>query len=116
MSASAELYITIDTDVVGLRPKIEQVVEEAATELGYETMDTERYSISRMISGFIIEAKSYSVSYKVFEEAWAEKLVRDINAIDKTSEVEVYVYNLDREADVLVSTRYLGLKKEEVEA
>lgn len=109
MSASAELYITIDTDGMDSRPKIEAKVEEAVRELGYDPMDTARYSVGRYISGIIIEAKGYSVSYDVFKEDWAEKLVRDIYAIDDTSDVEVYVYNLEREADVMVSSRYLGL-------
>lgn len=109
MSASAELYITIDTDGIDSRPKIEAKVEEAVRELGYDPMDTARYSVGRYISGIIVEAKGYSVSYDVFKEDWAEKLIRDIYAIDDTSDVEVYVYNLDREADVQVSSRYLGL-------
>lgn len=109
MSASAELYITIDTDGMDSRPKIEEKVEEAVRELGYDPMDTARYSVGRYLSGIIVEAKGYSVSYDVFQEDWAEKLVRDIYAIDDTSDVEVYVYNLEREADVMVSSRYLGL-------
>ena len=112
VSASAELYITIDTDGVDSRPKIEAKVEEAVRELGFDPMDTVRYSIGRYISGIIIEAKGYGVSYDVFLESWAEKLVRDIYAIDDTSDVEVYVYNLDRTADVEVSSRYLGLGME----
>ena len=113
MSASAELYITIDTYLID-RDKIEAKVAEAVRELGYDPMDTTRYSIGRYQSGIIIEAKSHSVSYDVFQESWAEKLVRDIYAIDDTSDVEVYVYNLEREADVQVSSRYLGLDKKEV--
>lgn len=109
MSAAAELYITIDTDGIDSRPKIEAKVEEAVSFLGYDPMDTDKYSIGRYKSGIIIEAKGYSVSYDVFREDWAEKLVRDIYAIDDTSDVEVYVYNLEREADVMVSSRYLGL-------
>jgi len=112
VSASAELYITIDTDGIDSRPKIEEKVEEAVRELGYDPMDTDRYSVGRYKSGIIIEAKSYSASYDVFQEDWAEKLVRDIYAIDDTSDVEVYVYNLDRTADVEISTRYLGLGRE----
>ena len=112
MSASAELYITIDTKGVDSRSKIEEKVEEAVRELGYDPMDTLRYSVGRYQSGSIIEAKSHSVSYDVFQEAWAEKLVRDIYAIDNTSDVEIYVYNLEREADVQVSSRYLGLDNE----
>jgi hypothetical protein len=112
MSASAELYITIDTDGMDSRPAIEAKVEDAVSFLGYDPMDTAKYSIGRYQSGIIIEAKGYSVSYDVFQESWAEKLVRDIYAIDDTSDVEVYVYNLDREADVQVSSRYLGLDKE----
>ena len=114
MSASAELYITIDTDLID-RDEIESKVAEAVRELGYDPMDTLRYSIGRYQSGIIIEAKSHSVSYDVFQEAWAEKLVRDIYAIDDTSDVEVYVYNLEREADVQVSSRYLGINKKGVE-
>jgi hypothetical protein len=114
MSASAELYIAIDTKGVDSRPKIEAKVEEAVRELGYDPMDTERYSVSRYAGGLIIEAKGYSVDYAVFQEDWAKKLVRDIDAIDNTSDVELCVYNLDREADVQVSTRYLGLNKKEV--
>jgi len=112
MSASAELYITIDTDGIDSRRKIEAKVEESIKELGFDPTDTERYRVGRYRSGIIIEAKSYSASYDVFQEDWAEKLVRDIYAIDRTSDVEVYVYNLDRTADVEISTRYLGLGKE----
>ena len=113
MSASAELYITIDTEGVDSRSKIEEKVEEAVRELGYDPMDTAKYSVGRYSSGIIIEAKGYSVAYEVFREDWAEKLVRDIYAIDDTSDVEVYVYNLEREADVQVSSRYLGRGKKE---
>jgi hypothetical protein len=114
MSAAAELYITIDMDGMDSRPAIEAKVEEAVSLLGYDPMDTGKYQVGRYLSGIIIEAKGYSVAYDVFQEEWAEKLVRDIYAIDETSDVEVYVYNLEREADVQVSSQYLNLHKKEV--
>lgn len=114
MSASAELYITIDNDATDSRPKIEEKVEEAIQKLGYDTTDTTKYSVGRFLSGIIIEAKGYSVSYDVFREEWAEQLVRELYLIDNSVDAEVYVYNLDREADVLVSSRDLSLGKKEV--
>jgi hypothetical protein len=116
VSASAELYIAIDASDKSYLPKIEEKVEEAIKQLGYNPTDTEKYSVSRYTCGIVIEARGYSVDYDVFREDWAKKLVLDIDAIDNSSDVEVCVYNLDREADVQVSTRYLGLhKKKEVE-
>ena len=114
MSASAELYITVDTDGMDSRPKIQEKIEEAIENLGYDTTDTTKYSVGRFLSGIIIEAKGYSVSYDVFREEWAEQLIRELYLIDDTVDAEVYVYNLDREADVQVSSRYLGLGKKEV--
>lgn len=105
MSASAELYITIDTKE-GRR--VEEIVDQAASRLGYDTADGEKYQVGRYTSGLIIEAKGYSVSYDVFEEEWAEEMIRTIHKLDASAQAEVYVYNLDREADVMVSSRYLG--------
>jgi len=107
MSAAAEVYITIDTATHDTRDKIESAVDMALRGLGFDIAADDRYKISRYNSGIIIECKGYSVAYSVFLEEWAEKLTREIHAIDETTDMEVYVYNLDREADVCVSSRYL---------
>lgn len=105
MSASAEAYITIDSSQKDKWEDIEIKVSETLDELGFDT--NEHYNVGRYRSGMIIECKGYSVAYAVFLEDWAEKLVREIHAIDETTDMEVYVYNLDREADVCISSRYL---------
>jgi hypothetical protein len=107
MSAAAEVYITIDASQKGKWEEIELKVSETIDELGFFTKSNEHYKVGRYHSGMIIECKGYSVAYSVFLEEWAEKLTREIHAIDETTDMEVYVYNLDREADVCVSSRYL---------
>lgn len=107
MSAAAEVYITIDTATHDTRDKIESAVDMALRGLGFDIAADDRYKISRYKSGVIIEAKSYGCMWEVLDDAWAEKLVREIHVIDDTSNAEVYVYNLDREADVSVMSRML---------
>lgn len=107
MSASAEVYISIDMATHKKRDKIEAAVDMALRGLGFDIAADDRYQISRVKCGVIIEAKSYGCRWEVFEDVWAEKLVREIHAIDETSNAEVYVYNLDREADVSVLSRTL---------
>jgi hypothetical protein len=116
MSASAEVYITIDVEKHDTRDKIESAVDMALRGLGFDIAADDRYKIDRLQSGVIIEAKSYGCRWEVFEDTWAEKLVREIHAIDETTEMEVYVYNLEREADVAIGSRYLFPKKEKAHA
>jgi hypothetical protein len=107
MSAAAEVYITIDASQKDKWEDIESKVCETLDFFGFFTKQNEHYKIGRYQSGIIIECKGYSVAWGVFEDDWAAKLVREIHAIDETTDMEVYVYNLDREADVCVSSRYL---------
>jgi len=107
VSAAAEVYITIDASQKDKWEDIELRVSETLDELGFDTKANEHYEVGRNDSGMIIECKGYSVAYGVFLEEWAEKLTREIHVIDETTDMEVYVYNLDREADVCVSSRYL---------
>lgn len=107
MSAAAEVYITIDVATHDNRDKIESAVDMALRGLGFDIAADDRYKIDRYKSGVIIEAKSYGCRWEVFEDTWAEKLVREIHAIDETTNMEVYVYNLEREADVSVLSRTL---------
>ena len=111
MSAAAEVYITIDASQKDKWEEIESTVDMALRGLGFDIAADDRYKIGRYHSGMIIECKGYSVAYAVFLEDWAEKLVREIHAIDETTDMEVYVYNLDREADVCISSRYLFSEK-----
>jgi len=111
VSAAAEVYITIDASQKDTWEDIELKVSENLDELGFFTKQNEHYKVGRYHSGMIIECKGYSVAYAVFLEDWAEKLVREIHAIDETTDMEVYVYNLDREADVCISSRYLFSEK-----
>ena len=109
MSAAAEVYISVDVGYK-TRDKIESAVDMALRGLGFDIASDDRYKIDRNKSGVIIEAKSYGCMWEVFEDTWAEKLVREIHAIDETTNMEVYVYNLDREADVSVLSRTLFSK------
>lgn len=107
MSASAEVYISVDTSGRETREPIQELIESTLNELGFDVNDEKRYTCGHYISGIIVEVKGHSVAWEVFDNAWAEQLVRLINDYDETSDVEIYVYNLDREADVSVSSRDL---------
>lgn len=110
MSASAEVYISVDMGY-SARGSVETSIATALHDLGYDPANKERYQVGRFGSGIIVEARSYGVSWEIFEKDWAEKLVRDIAVLDETADVELYVYNLEREADVQVCTRDLFSEK-----
>lgn len=107
VSASAEVYISIDNEGTDTRGAIQSLADTALYELGFDTANSERYQVGRYQSGLIIEAKSYGCAWEVFDEFWAEKLVRDIAVLDETANVELYVYNLEREADMVMRTNDL---------
>jgi hypothetical protein len=106
MSGSAEVYISVDMGY-DARGSVETSIAAVLRDLGYDPANKERYQVGRFGSGIIVEARSYSVAWEIFEKDWARKLVRDIAVLDETADVELYVYNLDREADVKVCTRDL---------
>lgn len=106
MSASAEVYISVDMGHEA-RGSVETSIAAALRDLGYDPANKERYQVGHFGSGLIIEARSYGARWEVFEKDWAVKLVRDIAVLDETADVELYVYNLEREADVKVCTRDL---------
>ena len=106
MSGSAEVYISVDVGY-STRGAIETSIEAVLRDLGYDPANKERYQVGRFGSGIIVEARSYSVAWEIFEKDWAMKLVRDIAALDETADMELYVYNLEREADVQVGSRDL---------
>lgn len=103
MSASAEVYISADLAAGDTRIEVEEMIEKSLRELGFEYSD-DRYNVGHYESGLIVEAKSYSCRWEVFEKDWVDKMVREILRIDETSDVEVYVYNLEREADLVFRT------------
>ena len=107
MSASAEVYISVDTSGRETREPIQDLVEATLNELGFSTSDASVYSCGHYATGIIINARGISVGWDVFSNDWAEKLIRSIHDFDETSDVELYVYNLDREADVSVLSRDL---------
>ena len=104
MSGSAEVYISIDMSKFEDRAPIETKIAEVLGDLGFGRSDKQRYQVGRFISGIIVEARSYGCSWDVFEKDWAMKLVREIHRLDETADVELYVYNLEREADVEMRT------------
>lgn len=104
MSASAEVYISIDMSKFEDRAPIQDKIAEVLGDLGFDRSDKQRYQVGRFISGIIVEARSYGCSWDVFEKDWAMKLVREIHRLDETADVELYVYNLEREADVEMRT------------
>ena len=106
MSASAEVYISVEMGVKS-RDKIESKIQKVLHDFGFDYNNKERYLVGRYQSGIIIEAKSYGCAWEIFEQEWADKLVRGIHRLDETSVVELYVYNLEREADVVAKTHHL---------
>lgn len=107
MSASAEVYISVDTPSAHMRDGIEEAIRVALYDLGFDSTNKERYQVGRYQSGLIVEAKSYGCAWEIFEQDWAEKLVRRIAVLDEAADVELYVYNLDREADLVMRTSML---------
>jgi len=98
MSASAEVYLSVsrpyDTDtLVGL-------IDERLNDVGFSGATAQTF-----ISGHIWEARGWSVGWNVFEQDWADDFVRAIMAIAPECDVELYVYNLEREADNTSTTR-----------
>jgi hypothetical protein len=106
MSGAAEVYISVDMGY-DARGSVETSIAAVLRDLGYDPANKERYQVGRFGSGIIVEARSYGCSWEIFEKDWARKLVRDIAVLDETADVELYVYNLEREADVQVCTRDL---------
>jgi hypothetical protein len=41
----------------------------------------------------------------VFDSSWAESLVKKLYQLDPQLDAEIYVYNLEREADVVARTK-----------
>jgi len=111
MSASAEVYISVDNQNRKIRGSIESAVDTALRDLGYDPNNKERYQVGRFDSGLVIEAKSHGCKWEIFDQAWAEKLVRSIHELDEVADVELYVYNLDREADLVMRTSMLFSEK-----
>lgn len=107
MSASAEIYISVYNDQRETREGIQELIDSTISDLGFSTSDQKRYFCGYYESGIIVEAKGYSVAWEVFNNGWAENLIRLIHDYDETADVELYVYNLDREADVSVLSRDL---------
>ena len=103
MSASAEVFITITADKEKSPNRYPEIVEKWLLEVGFPTSG-DRYSKSSLQSGDIYEVRSHSVSYDVFGQEWCASLVKELRFLDKELDVEVYVYNLEREADASYTT------------
>jgi hypothetical protein len=104
MSASAEVYISVDNSDREKRGAFQDLIEEKLKDIGMDITDTTRFSIGHYGSGIIVECKGHSVAWTIFEQEWANSIVHDLYAIDSDADVEVYVYNLEREADVVATT------------
>lgn len=98
MSACAEVYLSVsrpyDVD------KVVEVVEKALNEVGLSKATPQAF-----VSGHIWEERGYSVSWDVFEQEWADNLVKAIYEVAPEADAELYVYNLEREADVASYTK-----------
>jgi hypothetical protein len=108
MSAAAEVYLSVskpyDVD------KVVDVVEKALNEVGFSGATPQTF-----ISGHIWEARGWSVAWQVFEQEWADNLVKAIYEVAPEADAEVYVYNLEREADVVSRTEVvIGSEVKEV--
>jgi hypothetical protein len=104
MSASAEVYISVDNQDASKRDAFREWIEKKLHDIGMSTTDTTKYSHGTYLSGIIVECKGYSVSWDIFDQEWADSVVRGLHKIDDEVDVEIYVYNLDREADVVATT------------
>ena len=98
MSAAAEVYLSVskpyDTD------RLMPVIEKAFQDIGIDKIQT----IDHMTSGLIVEHRGWSVAWQVFEQEWADSLVKAIYEVAPEADAELYVYNLEREADVVSRT------------
>jgi hypothetical protein len=97
MSAAAEVYLSVskpyDVD------KVVDVVEKALNDVGFSGATPQPF-----ISGHIWEARGWSVAWEVFEQEWADNLVKAIYEVAPEADTELFVYNLEREADVVSRT------------
>ena len=97
MSASAEVHIAVsrpfDDDAVS------KIVEDHLCDIGMSD-----WEVARLQSGALWDGKGHSVSWDVFEQSWADGLVKAIYEVAPEADTEVYVYNLEREADVVSRT------------
>jgi hypothetical protein len=109
MSAAAEVYLSVskpyDVD------KVVDVVDKALNDAGFSGATPQTF-----ISGHIWEARGWSVAWEVFEQRWADDFVRAIMAIAPECDVELYVYNLEREADNVSTSKRLVALAEDPEA
>lgn len=103
MSASAEVYLTITADKGTGQNRYPEIVDKWLASAGFFTSG-ENYRRSSLQSGDIYEVRGHSVSYDVFDQEWCASLVKELRFLDKELDVEVFVYNLDREADASYST------------
>ena len=112
MSASAEVYVSVDVSKAkqNVFIKVDKIVEEALQEVGIPTTGSS-YAVSRMMSGSIYESRGHSVSWQVFDDEFVQGIVQKLHDLDDGLDVEVYVYNLEREADNSYTTRRLEEKK-----
>lgn len=114
MSASAEVYVSITTEK---QERYGDIVDKWLSSVGFRTTGDD-YRKSVLVGGDIYEVRGWSVSYEVFGQEWSASLVRELYQLDDSLDVEVYVYNLDREPDASYTTRegkrFLQEEKEEV--
>jgi len=98
MSASAEVFLSVskpyDTD------KVVDLIDKRLNDVGFSGATAQTF-----ISGNIWEARGWSVAWEVLEQRWADELVLAIMEIAPECDVELYVYNLEREADNTSTTR-----------
>ncbi len=104
MSASAEVYITITADKEKSPNRYPELVDKWLAEAGFFTSG-EHYRRTSVQSGDIYEVRGYHVSYDVFDQEWSASLVKELFFLDKELDVEIFVYNLEREADASYSTK-----------
>jgi hypothetical protein len=103
MSASAEVYLTITADKEKSPNRFPEIVDNWLAGAGF-FISGENYRRSSLQSGDIYEVRGHQVSYDVFDQEWCASLVKELRFLDKELDVEVFVYNLDREADASYST------------
>jgi len=102
VSASAEVYVSITTENA---ERFSEVVDHWLAKYGFPTSG-EDYRKASLDSGDVYEVRGITVSYDVFGDSFPEEIVKNLFDLRPELDVEVYVYNLDREADAMCTTDY----------
>jgi hypothetical protein len=98
MSASAEVFISVDITKSKENSAHPEIVEKWLKQVGFP-MEGSGYYHHHNSSGDLYEVRGLSVGYEVFDHEWGSGIVKELHSVDPDLVVMVSVYNLDREPD-----------------